>query len=57
LAESLASLYEQVVKPAQAKGGGTKAVATKDVSSTSIGFYTSAFDGSPASGNMLYNTQ
>jgi hypothetical protein len=50
-------LYEQVIKPAPAKGGGTKAIATKDVSNTSIGFYTSAFDGSPASGNLLYNAQ
>jgi hypothetical protein len=49
-------LYEQVVKPTPAKGGGAEAVAPEDVASTLTGFCSAAFDGSSAS-DVLQNNE
>jgi hypothetical protein len=49
-------LYEQVIKPAPAKGGRAKVAAAEDVASTPIGFFLVALGGSPASDIRQYNT-
>jgi hypothetical protein len=47
-------LYEHVLKPAPTKGGEAEAVATEDVTCTSIGFCSTVLDGLAATSFLQY---